>query len=69
MADVNQTFSIDTTMTISDPDHLHVRCANWPKWYRGKVADRGFLTENWGRVDTSAETPARPENPFSPPQP
>jgi hypothetical protein len=53
-ADLTRRYSVDVSLTITDPQHLHLRSTNWPSWdnagkYQGKVV----LEEDWtqGKVN------------------
>jgi hypothetical protein len=49
-ADAPKRHPIRVTATFDDPDHLRLRCADWPAWNsRGKSLGTRTLNETWAR--------------------
>jgi len=48
--DAPKRYAIRVTATFDDPDHLRLRCADWPQWNnRGKSLGTRTLNETWTR--------------------
>jgi hypothetical protein len=49
-SDAPRRYAIRVTATVDDPDHLTLRCSNWPVWNNaGRNISKKSLTETWTR--------------------
>ena len=49
--DARKRFGIRVTATIDDPNHLHLRCVDWPVLNRqGRSTGTRTLNETWARL-------------------
>lgn len=49
--DARRQYAIRVTATVDDPNHLHLRCVDWPVFNKqGRSIGKGTLNETWTRL-------------------
>jgi uncharacterized protein (DUF2147 family) len=61
--EMGKPYNIKVTGTITDGDHLHLSCANWPKWSsKGRYLGKDILEETLTRSDNAPPGSGHPDH-------